>query len=189
MKFFIFGLKLLCLIVLLIVPIIVFFLLASLPKDILEKTPLYVAPLTVNGLWQAENVRKLTVDNEGNDIYELKLVTGSTKIKKSPEEAVYALEDDLFVRTTREAKGDLEMTGIRGQVFSRLESGTFGPEIKKFMARPEGYYADISVKIGHFTLGGRIIKAILVLLIAIFCFALYFPIVKAIKDLISRRNS
>jgi hypothetical protein len=183
-----FGFKLLLLLLCLFIPFVMLLVAAPFPADIVRKTPFYSEPLLVNGLWQVKSAEKVSADDKGNEKYRITLASGEvTAVDKKQKEGVYNLEDNLFVRTNRKAKGDLENKGIMYKVMSRIENPAFGPEIKEYMVQPGGYYSDILVKPEYFTLAGRIVINFAILIITVFCIALYFPIVRALVKLLRKR--
>jgi hypothetical protein len=149
-----------------VVPIIIFFLLAPVPWDMIEKTPLYSTPLVATGLWQTKDPQEITAESA---------------------EEIHNLGNDIIVTTNRAIRNDLEITMIKAKIYGRIEHPSFGPEVKKYMIRPDGYYADIIISRGFMTLPGKILAGVLILAIAIICIALYFPIVGAIINLFRSR--
>ncbi len=179
-----FGVNLLLLLLCLFIPFIILLVAAPFPADIVRKTTLYSEPLAVNGLWQVKSAERISADDKGNEKYRITLQSGEvTTVDKTHKEGVYNLADNLFVRTSRKAGTDLENKGIMYKVMNRLESPAFGPEVKEYMVQPGGYYSDIVIKPEYFTLAGRIVINFAILLITVFCIALYFPIVRAIVNL------
>ncbi len=171
---------------LLLVPVILFIGILSLPRDILEKTSFYPKPLTVNTIWLAKEIKEVSTDKLGNKVYQLILNQGEqVNLGRDKDEGLFSFETEesenraFFVKTNRVA-GDKEIKKIMNTINNKYSDYYSRKEMEAKLSTPEGYKQDIGVEFNYE-------NYFLFAFLAILCLLMYFPIIKAIIKYIRKR--
>lgn len=178
--------KLSFLLLLLLIPVILFIGILSLPRNILEKASFYPKSLIVNNIWLAQEIKEVSTDKKGNKVYELILKQGQkVNLERDKNEGLFSFETEesgngsFFVMTSRVAR-DKEVKKIMNTINNRFLDSYYRKKMEARLNTPEGYKQGIGIEYSG-------INYVLFAFLAVFCLLMYFPIIKAIIKLLRKR--
>jgi hypothetical protein len=164
---------------LLLVPIVLFIGILSLPRNVLEKASFYSKPLIVNTIWLAKEIKEVSKDKNGNKVYELILDQGErVNLKRYKDEGLFSFqtveseEGSFYVLTNRVAV-DNEVKKIMNAINNKFSDSNSIKEMKAKLTTPGGYKQDISVEFDY-------VNHPLYAFLAFICLSMYIPIIRPI---------
>lgn len=165
------AVKLFFLLLLLIVPVILWFGLANLSSNLLKESSLYNQPLGVTHTWATRKLRSI----KGADLSKENIVNFPITVS--------SITLNVVAKLNRAPKGEKEEKEIAGTVFWECSKGLHNEVMVKEMLRPAvGHERTIGIKEGGLTSTGETMNVILVFVISIIFLALYFPIIRRIVE-------